>query len=236
MFTWDSALRVSGCRFARVAASSGSGCLPCPSAPLQSITAVASRRLPVPGPADGVVRGARSPSTRVACCASGSRAEARGPAVVSPEGEGQANVFAADCAIPSPKRWRRARLASPSTAEAMCGSAKPLGVRSLSLPAEAGRSLEPTVRRSPHFDDPPKWIASARHAAGRRRHLPWGSAPFGEISPGGPLVPACLTDTFRPQGFSPSRRLTPTRASWLCFTPLPPLGFWPSELFPLGQP
>jgi hypothetical protein len=71
MFTWDSALRVSGCRFARVAASSGSGCLPCPSAPLQSITAVASRRLPVPGPADGVVRGARSPSTRVACCASG---------------------------------------------------------------------------------------------------------------------------------------------------------------------
>jgi len=40
----------------------------------------------------------------------------------------------------------------------------------------------------------------------------------------------------RPQGFSPSRRLSPTRASWLCFTPHPPIGFWSSERSPLRQP
>jgi hypothetical protein len=43
-------------------------------------------------------------------------------------------------------------------------------------------------------------------------------------------------DTIRPQSFSLSRRFDPTRTSWLCFAPLPPMGFWPSELFPLGQP
>jgi len=37
--------------------------------------------------------------------------------------------------------------------------------------------------------------------------------------------------TVRPQGFSPSRRFSTTRTSWLCFAPHPPLGFWSSELF-----
>jgi len=40
----------------------------------------------------------------------------------------------------------------------------------------------------------------------------------------------------RPQGFSPSRRLSPTQASWLCFAPHPPIGFWSSERSPLRQP
>lgn len=42
--------------------------------------------------------------------------------------------------------------------------------------------------------------------------------------------------TNRPQGFSPSRRRSPTRTSWLCFTPHPPIGFWSSEPFPPRQP
>jgi hypothetical protein len=46
----------------------------------------------------------------------------------------------------------------------------------------------------------------------------------------------CRGCTNRPQGFSPSRRRTPTRTSWLCFTPHPPLGFWSSERSPLRQP
>lgn len=76
----------------------------------------------------------------------------------------------------------------------------------------------------------------ARHAAGTRRHLPWGSFPFGEISSGERDALVYLANAFRPQGFSPSRRFAPTGAVWLCFAPLPPIGFWPSELFPLNQP
>ena len=39
------------------------------------------------------------------------------------------------------------------------------------------------------------------------------------------VTSACLTDAIRSQGFSPSQRLDPTDASWLCFKPLPPIGF-----------
>jgi hypothetical protein len=45
-----------------------------------------------------------------------------------------------------------------------------------------------------------------------------------------------LTSAFRSQGFSPSQRFDPTATSRLCFTPLPPIGFRPPELFPLDQP
>jgi hypothetical protein len=62
-------------------------------------------------------------------------------------------------------------------------------------------------------------------SVGYGRLLPWGSVPFGVSSPGDRCVPVCLTDTVRSQGFSPSQRLDPARAAWLCFTPLPPLGF-----------
>jgi len=47
---------------------------------------------------------------------------------------------------------------------------------------------------------------------------------------------AYLTSAIRSQGFSPSQRFDPTRASWLCFTPHPPIGFWSPKLFPLSQP
>jgi hypothetical protein len=38
-------------------------------------------------------------------------------------------------------------------------------------------------------------------------------------------MPVCLPGTIRSQGFSPSQRFHPARASWLCFAPHPPLGF-----------
>lgn len=62
-----------------------------------------------------------------------------------------------------------------------------------------------------------------------------GSVPFG-VSTRAIVMPDCLSGTFRSQGFSPSQRFHPARASWLCFTPHPPLGFWSSEPCPLGQP
>jgi len=49
-------------------------------------------------------------------------------------------------------------------------------------------------------------------------------------------VQRCLGRTVRSQGFSPSQRFSPTRASWLCFTPHPPIGFRSSEPFPHRQP
>jgi hypothetical protein len=45
-------------------------------------------------------------------------------------------------------------------------------------------------------------------------------------------VTACLTATFRSQGFSPSQRFGPHLPLRLCFTPHPLIGFGPSELFP----
>lgn len=45
-------------------------------------------------------------------------------------------------------------------------------------------------------------------------------------------APVYLTDAIRSQGFSPSQRLHPASASWRSFTPLPSVGFGPSELFP----
>jgi hypothetical protein len=50
------------------------------------------------------------------------------------------------------------------------------------------------------------------------------------------VVPVYLADTVRPQSFSLSRRFDPTWTLWLCFAPHPPMGFRPSELFPLSQP
>lgn len=69
-----------------------------------------------------------------------------------------------------------------------------------------------------------------------QRHLPWGSVPFGEISAGDSGVLVYLTSTFRSRSFSLPQRLTPTRTSWLCFAPHPPLGLRPPELLPHRQP
>jgi hypothetical protein len=49
-------------------------------------------------------------------------------------------------------------------------------------------------------------------------------------------MPAYLTGTFRSRSFSLPQRFDPPGASWLCFAPLPSIGFRPSELFPRDQP
>lgn len=46
----------------------------------------------------------------------------------------------------------------------------------------------------------------------------------------------CLTSTFHSQSFTLSQQFDPARTLWLCFAPLPSVGFLPSELSPLGQP
>jgi hypothetical protein len=64
----------------------------------------------------------------------------------------------------------------------------------------------------------------ARHTAGSRgtfHEVRFLSAKVTQAI----VVLVCLTNTIRSQGFSPSQRLNPARASWLCFTPHPPIGF-----------
>jgi len=150
----------------------------------------------------------------------------------------QPNVLVANFATPSPKFGSGARFAWSVPTEVAIDSAKPLGVDLVAVPTEVVEPVKLTVRRLPR--------ACRRHRSGddvrktrsrkTRRHLPWGSVPSGEMSPGDRSVPVCLADTIRPQGFSPSRRFDPTWTAWLCFAPHPPVGFQPSELFPLSQP
>jgi hypothetical protein len=56
--------------------------------------------------------------------------------------------------------------------------------------------------------------------------------PFSETRCADRYVAACLTTTFRSQGFSPSQRFDPSAPLRLCFTPHPLVGFRPSELLP----
>jgi hypothetical protein len=59
-----------------------------------------------------------------------------------------------------------------------------------------------------------------------------GSAPSSENRCTNRCVPACLTDTFRSQGFSPSQRLEPRAPLRFCFTPHPLVGFLTFRAFP----
>jgi hypothetical protein len=56
--------------------------------------------------------------------------------------------------------------------------------------------------------------------------------PFDEIREAIVEYAGFQVRAFRPQGFSPSRRLCPACASRLCFTPLPPIGFSTFRAFP----
>lgn len=60
----------------------------------------------------------------------------------------------------------------------------PSGPFRLAVPTEVVEPVRRADRRLPHGRIPPRWSDCARHAAGERRHLPWGSVPFGESSPG----------------------------------------------------
>jgi len=96
---------------------------------------------------------------------------------------------------------------------------------SVSLPNRGSPPVKTKSRRGHH----------ARHTAGSRgtfHEVRLLSAKSTQVI----VALVCLTSTIRSQGFSPSQRLFPTRASWLCFTPHPPIGFRPSKPFPLNQP
>jgi hypothetical protein len=69
------------------------------------------------------------------------------------------------------------------------------------------------------------------------RLLSWDSAPLRRSRTGGSTLPELASlRSLRSQGFSPSQRLAPRQAVRPCFMPVTPMGFVPSELFPLEEP
>lgn len=205
--------------------------LPCSWAPLQSLTAAASRRIPCSRRASGEFAGQSHLAALSECRVSvldshprrcGSRVFV---AVWASPNEGEAGCSNGDIyAVSCVDRSRRSSLhavtsdgahanivaSSFTRAQAEARERVPpqrLEVgRSRNLDTEAthleahGRSCEhppgflrgpgvrsltevksraPSSRGGPPTGGPPKWSASARHAAGIRRRLPWGSVPFG---------------------------------------------------------
>lgn len=72
--------------------------------------------------------------------------------------------------------------------------------------------------------------------AGSNRRLSWSSAPLRRISPGESTPPRLATpSTFRPQGFSPSRRISPRPDAQSYFRPVTSMGFRSSGTFPRCQ-
>jgi len=167
-----------------------------------------------------------------------------------PEGHSAAHVFAADCDAHEPKRESGACFASlqPQAAAGMPASDRGRATASRGAPVSnlvrgrrrsGGSVPDRMVRRVPP-EPARRWPKPAssgrgRRAAGRPTTPSLGFVPLSTTRTRAIVTSVCLTDAIRPQGFPPSRRFDPARASWVCFTPLPPIGFWPSELFPRGQ-
>jgi hypothetical protein len=106
-----------------------------------------------------------------------------------------ANIVAASFARTRAEAWERAlprsvergrnldRGNEATLLDAQCRSVEQPPGFSRDKVSESTRRSElaraPSSRKPPPTCLPPKWYAGARHAAGIRRRLPWGSIPFG---------------------------------------------------------
>lgn len=71
---------------------------------------------------------------------------------------------------------------------------------------------------------------------GFNRRLSWSSSPLRRLSPGESTPPRlAIPSTFRPQGFTPSRRISPRPDVRPYFRPVTPMGFRSSGTFPRCQ-
>ena len=125
-------------------------------------------------------------------------------------------------------RYNPSGPASPSSARVPYGRrAFRLSRGSVVLP-DAGFTEQP---RRDHLDPPRKTLD---HRAFRQ--LSWSSSPLRRMSSGESTSPRLASPgTFRPQGFSPSRRFAPRPSARPCFMPVTPLGFCSSGIFPHSQ-
>jgi len=137
-----------------------------------------------------------------------------------------------------PNRRNDRSRGSRSTSDFRRPGFRPRPFSATSSPVRASSRKDAPIDEHDTHHIRPKAVANtcSSPSVGVRRHLPWGSLPFDEISDGDRYAPDYLPGTFRSQGFSPSQRFDPTDASWLCFTPHPSLGFGPPERLPHNQP
>lgn len=152
------------------------------------------------------------------------RAEARERALPRRVHSGRSRDFDGGAALSG---WSRPRPQSPSRA--------PRGPEYKST-CRSVLTRRPSSRELPPTDGPPKRFASARHAVWEFDDNSLEVRLLSTFAAKAIVASDYLSDTVRSQGFSPSQRFDPARASWPCFVPHPPLGFWPPELFPLSQP
>jgi hypothetical protein len=273
--SWKSALRFFDRRGERDVASNDALGLPCPWTPLQSITAAASRRFPLPGRDDGVMRGAKTPAKRNGVLRirfwsldpkvlePGALVEVTSELDTWPEltesfGAGVIHDRAANRSSETDCRHARrrgdGRMASPRTARRRHRSEEVTHASRCRTPPRRGATWRSAS--GPFLATrPPRWLgrsggltevclAVAVHQGGqcvRDTQRENDDTSHGVRVPPAKSVqvvvaPVYLADTIRPQSFSLSRRFIPTWTLWLCFTPHPPMGFRPSELFPLSQP
>jgi hypothetical protein len=68
------------------------------------------------------------------------------------------------------------------------------------------------------------------------RQLSWSSSPLRRMNSGESTSPRLASPgRFRPQGFSPSRRIAPRPSARPCFIPVTPMGFCSPGIFPHSQ-
>jgi hypothetical protein len=83
---------------------------------------------------------------------------------------------------------------------------------------------------------PPKLPPQVMDSKVNQRQLSWSSMPLRRVGTSESTPPRFAEPgTFRPQGFSPSRRITPRLHVRPCFMPVTSLGFCPSGIFPRCQ-
>ena len=116
-----------------------------------------------------------------------------------------------------------------------------LGFWARCSPRRSGVVHGPSLREPPPTGDPPcrprwrpkpqsrqplpGWLTGARHAAWDMNDSSHGVRSPSAFRAQAITVLVCLTGTVRSQGFSPSQRFDPAWTAWLCFAPLPPMGF-----------
>jgi hypothetical protein len=103
-------------------------------------------------------------------------------------------------------------------------------------PCDSSHAVAPTSGFNPTRPAGTSRCSPRRARRGRHQLLSWSSSPLRRLSPSESTRPRLTSPgTFRPQGFSPSRRITPRSDARPCFMPVTSMGFCPPGVYPHCQ-